>query len=506
MNLLNIMFLILICAFFGRSSMGQPTEKSASQKTTAGENTAHPNPVSIPGSAPQSPEKNLTEKNPPQSPIQTKSIHLSPQRLSPKKQEVILMAVGEKKTILSPSFESISLSRPHIVKIIEGGDRFHLLARKKGSVFLNHGSQAKQIQVMDQKTAHLKLIRLIDQNPWLKWSFVEDKLHITGQLDFFETWQKLADVAEKNSIPYSMQAFVSPLAQKQALQFFKTKRPLSPFHIEWRPPVTVFSPRPIDLFSSYGMAVQKDENQKFIPDLVEVQVLLTEISSNFSKLIQVEGSTSIVSLSIEEIVSRLGYAQAKGEGNIIAKTKILIESGKEGRFLIGGEAPVHDYNLEKNSKSIRWKPYGISLRMTPFVYSKDRIQMNFSVEISDIDPAHSSEGSPATRNHRLSSQIHIPNGKTFRLSQLERRQWGKSISAPGFLSALPLAGSLFMQKGLSKETTKAFIFITPKIIQGGQKDFQTKGDFSSQILPKKAKPFKQHKIFPLTNKNLKESL
>lgn len=393
-------------------------------------------------------------------------------------EQLILMSPGERKQILSPSSEDISLSHGGIVKIHEAENTISLLARKQGTVFLNHGSKTKIIKVLEEhtKSAWLEFINQISKNPWLKWNFSKDTIHILGSLHFFQTWKKLAQIAEKHNIPYEMRAEISPKIQKQAEDFFKQKGESLPFKIYWKAPVTAVSPENFHspLFSSYGILTKKDDKKIFSPSLVEIHLLLTEISSNHAQLFQIKNAISLLPLSIKDIMGRMDHIQNKGEGHVIASTKILVESGKEGSFLIGGEAPVHDYNLEKKSKHIRWKPYGISLKLKPIVYSKKRIQIHFSVEISEIDPSHSSEGSPATKNHRLSSQIHIPNKKTLCLSQLQRSQWGKSNRIhPGFFSKFSLINSFLFNKGSSRETTKAFIFITPQILDEG---FKTKGD------------------------------
>ena len=396
-------------------------------------------------------------------------------RSSPAK-SFILMEVGEQKRIPSPASEDIAVHPGGLISIQEKDTGFKITARKKGLVFIEHGPHTKTIYILSSssKQSWQAFIRMIDKIPWLSWSFSDETIHIKGDLKFFQNWQKLKQLSKK--IPYRMEAALSPSAKKEALAFFKTKQDDN-FRVEWGPPVKahVSSEDMALFFESYGILTQKIENKT--PPLVEVHLLITQMSSQLARSLHIQNTSSLLNLSIEELMNTLKLNQS--QGHVKASSKILIESGREGRFLIGGESPVHQFSPKLESKSIQWKPYGLSIRLTPLVKNQKVknqkiknqnvknqkiIFMKYSVEVSEIDPAHSTEGSPASKTHRLSSEIHIPDQKTFCLSHLERSQKGSGAGLPFGLSGWPLISSFLFKKGATQKNTKAFIFITPRLL------------------------------------------
>ena len=383
------------------------------------------------------------------------------------------METGEQKQIPSPPNEQISISKKGIIKIQERQNSIILKARKKGLVFLDQGLSTKVIKVLQppEKQSWQAFLAEVNKAPWLKWSFDDSQIYVSGSLYRFNVWQKLAEISKKNQIPWSLHAEVSKKVQTKVLDFFKTKGAV--FQIRWGAPVSVIVPKDTQndsLFSSYGVFVQKDLSQTaFAPPLVKIKILLTETSRDISKILQIKASAGgIIEKPLEYIEGIIHNAQSQGEGHIIAQTELTIQSGEEARFRVGGEAPIHQYHFENQTASVNWKPYGLSITVTPLVINFKKIKLSFEVEISEIDHAYSSHGSPAAKNHRLGSKITLQNGSTFLLSQLKRSQWGKSKKRPGMLSGLPLFGQISSQSGFSKENSSAMIFITPQILSQRQ--------------------------------------
>ena len=378
----------------------------------------------------------------------------------------VLMEIGEQKQIPSPPSEQISINRRGIVKIQERPNSIILKARKKGLVFLDQGLSTKVIKVLSppEKKNWQSFIDEVKKAPWLKWSFDESQIYVSGALYRFNLWQSLGRISKKNLVPWSLHAEVSNKVKTQALDFFKSQGAV--FQIKWGKPVSVQTPKEFQnnsLFSSYGVLVQKDLNETiFSPPLVKIKILLTEASMDFSNILQAGGG--VIKKPIEYIESALQKAESRGAGRIIAETELTAQSGEEAQFRVGGETPVHKHNFENKTSSISWKPYGLSITLTPLAVQSQKINLSFEVEFSEIDRAYSAQGSPALKNHRLASKITLQSGSTFLLSQLKRKQWGRSKKRSGMISFFPLLGQISSPSGFSKENTTASIFITPKII------------------------------------------
>ena len=360
---------------------------------------------------------------------------------------LILMSIGEQKKLPSPYGEKITLSPPGLVSLQEEGPFILLKARKKGTLFLDQGFQTKRIKILSKndKIKWEKFLNLIESIPWLHWHFSKN-LQISGSLYLFEDWQKIALASQKNQIPYTLHAEISKPVKKDFLNFFKNQK----FQIMWTKPLQAILPsdHKVDLFASYGIQTTQDE-KKFKAPLIEIKLLLTEISSRQSRF-------SNSQLGLTNPLIQFQHYNNKGMGRVLTSSRLMTENKKTAGFFLGGEIPIPQYHVENKTINTNFKPYGLSLQFTPEVRSDKNIHLQLKAEISEID--NSSKGS--TKNHRVHSEITIPEGQTLLLSDFQRSGFGKNQP---FSLSIPFLSSIFKQK--NKEKSKALIFITPRIIQ-----------------------------------------
>ena len=376
----------------------------------------------------------------------------------------IILEIGEKLRLPSPPSSQITLSQKGIVSIQEEDLFITLTAQKTGNIQLIQNTSPLLIYVVfkDQKQGWLEFMDIIKQDPWLNLShppqISPSPLVIQGHLYRFRTWKQLYQLSEKHQIPYTTKVKISQNVKIQAERFFKSQLKHHPFVIQWNSPITAQVSKNFQnsFFSHFGISTQKDKN---LFPFVELHLLFAQVSRHWSKNVHLQSSLDWSLFSIDHI------AQAyfnKGEGKITASIKILTESGQTATYISGGETPVHHIHLETSSKSIRWKPYGINIAITPKVLFQNQIELNISSNISEIDHAHSSEGSPATKTLNFQTTLTAENNKTLILSQLNRNHTGSSSRKP--FSLLHSISSLALGRGSSHEKSQSLIFITPKII------------------------------------------
>ena len=367
---------------------------------------------------------------------------------------LILMELGEQKKLPSPYGEKITLSRPGLISIQEEGPFILLKARKTGTLFLDQGSQTKQIKVLSKndKIKWENFLNVIESIPWLNWNFSED-LQISGSLYRFKDWQKIAHSAKQNQIPYTLHAEISKTVKKDFLNFIQNQKP---FQILWNKPLKVILPfkNTSELFTAYGLKILQDE-KKFSPPLIELKLLLTEVTSNQNQFSNAE--LDLIQDPLQ--ILQLHHYKNKGMGRVLTSSRLIIENKKTAHFFLGGEIPIPQYHTESRTINTNFKPYGLSLNFTPQVLSPKKIHLKLETEISEID--NSSKGS--TKNHSISSEITIPEGKRLLLSDFQRASSGKNQPLSLSIPLLGFLGSFFKQK--SKEKSKALIFITPRIVQ-----------------------------------------
>lgn len=368
-------------------------------------------------------------------------------------QSLILMEVGEQKKLPSPYGEKITLSQPGLISIQEE-DRFILLkARKTGVLFLDQGLKTTPIKILSKndKIKWEKFLLLIENLPWLDWSFSKN-LQISGSLYRFQDWQKIAQTSKQNQIPYTLHTGIS---QKVKKDFLKSIQHQKPFKILWHSPLQVILPsrQTNNLWTHYGFQVIQNE-KIFSPPLIELKLLLTEITSSQNRFSNIE--LGLIKDPLESIQSQFYHYKNKGTGRVLTSSRLITENKKTGKFFLGGEIPIPQYHTESKTINTRFKPYGLSLSFTPEVQAHKKIHLQFEAEISEID--HSSKGS--TKNHNIQSEITIPEGESLLLSDFQRKSFGQTRP---FSFSIPLFGSFFKQK--NKEKSKVLIFITPRILQ-----------------------------------------
>ena len=368
------------------------------------------------------------------------------------------MALGEQKKLPSPYGEKITLSQPGLLSIQEEGPFILLKARKTGTLFLDQGSTTRWIKILsrNEKIKWLNFLNIIENIPWLNWSFSNNQIHVSGSIYRFSDWQKIAQSSKQNQISYTLSADISKKVKKEFLNVLDSQKP---FQILWHKPLQVILPfNNPSLFSNYGIQVIQDE-KRFSPPLIELNLLLTEVISNQTQFSN--ASLSLITDPLHSIQSQFHHYKNKGTGRILTSTLLITENKKTAHFFLGGEIPIPQYHTESKSINTNFKPYGLSLSFTPQIRPDKNIHLQLETEISEIDSS-SSKGS--TKNHRIHSEITIPEGQSLLLSHFQRMSFGENKEQPKSFF-IPILGSLLRQKETHKEKSKALIFITPRILQ-----------------------------------------
>lgn len=386
----------------------------------------------------------------------------------------ILMEIGEKKQIPSPSEDVIILSKKDIIQIQEKKNHINIIGKKKGTLYLKQGLYRNIIKVMEksEKENWIEWLNIFSENSLfsnLRWDFIENKFHISGSIYRFKTWKKLASISKAKNVPYSLYAHIHPQVQNQAQKYFQSELKPLPIEFQWSFPPKIFSYKKweINPFSHFGILLKQSKYLRTPLPLIELHFVIINMNNNLSKHLNFNleyNSSQIIDSPLSLILSSIQHSKEKGKDQVITSKKIITKTGSASKFFLGGEIPIYHFHPERNTTLISFKSYGLSINVTPEIQEKNIIHLNLVTEISEIDPAYSTEKAPATKNYRVNTQLHINEGKTLLLSLFERFQKGQSSSNPGFISGLPLIGSFFSQKRQSKEKSQFYLFITPKIL------------------------------------------
>jgi pilus assembly protein CpaC len=109
------------------------------------------------------------------------------------------------------------------------------------------------------------------------------------------------------------------------------------------------------------------------------------------------------------------------------------------------------------------------LAFTPTVLSKDKISIDVSPEVSELDftTAVLLEGFvvPGLRTRRTSTTIELADGQSFAIAGLLRDSVRSVVQKYPLLGDIPILGALFQSKQFQKEESELIIIVTPHLVK-----------------------------------------
>ncbi len=169
------------------------------------------------------------------------------------------------------------------------------------------------------------------------------------------------------------------------------------------------------------------------------------------------------------LVATVNAIVREGKGRILSKPRIVVVSGKEASFLVGGEIPFKTTTLNTTGGTVTeettFKQYGVNLTLTPTIIS-DKIEIDLNVEVSDVDAANPSGTDVAFLTRSATTHLNLDDGQTIVLAGLIKKSQSEDIRRVPFISKIPVVGMLFRNKSTPtpNQDTELVISLTPRIL------------------------------------------
>ncbi len=166
----------------------------------------------------------------------------------------------------------------------------------------------------------------------------------------------------------------------------------------------------------------------------------------------------------------------KGALKTLAEPNLVVASGAEGKFLVGGEFPVVYSTAAAGSTSVSvvFKEFGIRLGFQPKIASNGDIYLKLAQEVSQLDFANAVTISgfqiPALKSRKAESSLQLADGQTFVLAGLINNEVSREVSKFPVLGDIPILGALFRSTRFSNKETELMVMVTPKIVRALNKD------------------------------------
>ncbi|MDN5841861.1 MAG: pilus assembly protein N-terminal domain-containing protein [Alcaligenaceae bacterium] len=153
----------------------------------------------------------------------------------------------------------------------------------------------------------------------------------------------------------------------------------------------------------------------------------------------------------------------EGTAVVLAQPQILARSGATAEFLAGGEVPYSTVDRNGNSQTA-FKPYGVSLRITPHVERNGAVRSSIEVEVSSIDNALSVPTGPSLKTRRAATEFNVQSGQTLVLAGFLSRDTSRNVDKVPGLGDLPVLGALFRSTRFQRNETELAILVTPVVV------------------------------------------
>ncbi|MBI3827454.1 MAG: pilus assembly protein N-terminal domain-containing protein [Candidatus Rokubacteria bacterium] len=166
-----------------------------------------------------------------------------------------------------------------------------------------------------------------------------------------------------------------------------------------------------------------------------------------------------------------GLVHALAERNLLrtlAKPNLVTQSGKEAKFLSGGEFPF-PVAQQNNTLSVEFKEFGVGLIFTPVVVDGDTINLRILPQVSSLDFSQGliSAGFkiPVIRKNQAFTTVSLRDGESFAIAGLINNEVRQAVDKVPLLGDIPILGALFRSTRFQNNETELVFLVTVKLVK-----------------------------------------
>lgn len=179
--------------------------------------------------------------------------------------------------------------------------------------------------------------------------------------------------------------------------------------------------------------------------------------------------------------ARINAMAQTGEAVVLAQPQLLARSGATAEFLAGGEVPYSTVDNNGNTNTA-FKPYGVSLRITPQIERNGAVRSRIEVEVSSVDASISVPNGPSLKTRRAATEFNVRSGQTLVLAGFLSRDESRNVDKMPGLGDVPILGRLFKSTRYQRNETELAIFVTPVVVAPDHPDLMRRVHKGQEIL------------------------
>lgn len=181
------------------------------------------------------------------------------------------------------------------------------------------------------------------------------------------------------------------------------------------------------------------------------------------------------------MAARLQALVEKGDAVVLAQPQLLARSGALAEFLAGGEVPYSTVDANGNVNTA-FKPYGVSLRITPRIERNDIIRSSIEVEVSAVDNSYAVANGPALKTRRAATEFNVRSGQTLVLAGFLSRELARNADQLPGLAQIPILGRLFQSRRFQQRESELAIFVRPVVVSAEHGDVRRRVQAARQTI------------------------
>lgn len=244
------------------------------------------------------------------------------------------------------------------------------------------------------------------------------------------------------------------------------------------------------IVSRFGDATLDLSKKEKRDDLIQIDVQITELNQTLSKSLGIDWNTSLTydeTLPLFDdgtlsdlfkvgdlsrstaLAAKVNALVTEGKGKVLSKPSLVVMSGEEASFLVGGQVPIRTTTTSDGAttQNVEFRDFGISMNITPTL-KKGKIDLLLDVETSEVDAssAGTSETEVGFSTRSASTHLYLDDGQTIVIAGLIKQSESETVSKVPFLGDVPVLGLLFRARSnpVADQDQELVISLTPHVL------------------------------------------
>ena len=188
------------------------------------------------------------------------------------------------------------------------------------------------------------------------------------------------------------------------------------------------------------------------------------------------GAVTAYRHGIEIYKGVIDAAANHGKAKILSRPNLMTSDNQEARLLVGQEVPIlttqSNSTVQNNSttqilQSVQYRDTGLVIRALPQVNSEGLVNLELSLEISEVAPGQSAGGiqSPTFTTRKAETTVVVNSGETLIIGGIIADSNNDDREGVPYLMDVPVLGRLFRSDVTSRRRVELIVLITPFVVR-----------------------------------------